>query len=316
MASNMELYGHSLVVFIIIPVFLGLVIMIFYRIFKKFRLKFEPVHVFMLNYFGTLALYMFSGEITALLMIFPASEDVCWQYLFSLFTSLTFSLSILCMQADRFLAILWSVHYTARVTTTRAAAACSLGYLLSFIFTCGMRIFVNSYTNCVFPFSLLYTRPSNIALEGIPRILAVVATVSVAIYAVIVDRKLVKLQPGPVNLPSNSQREIYNVRRINSDPHMFCVTEGPNTYSEVVMDPVAITTSFPEMLKNTTITNIINLVFFITFPMTVILGIANTNCDTDTGGCDSYIFIYRCLSPLSFICFSISLILFVIRLRY
>ena len=231
MASNMELYGHSLVVFIIIPVFLGLVIMIFYRIFKKFRLKFEPVHVFMLNYFGTLALYMFSGEITALLMIFPASEDVCWQYLFFLFASMTFSLSILCMQADRFLAILWSIHYTARVTTTSAVTACSLSYLVSIILTCVMKIFVKSYTNCVFPISLLYTRPSNIALEGIPRILAVVATVVVSVYAVIVNKQLAKLQPGLVNLPSNSQREIYNVRRINSDPHMCCVTEAPNTYS-------------------------------------------------------------------------------------
>jgi hypothetical protein len=315
MASNGQLYVHGLV-FIILPVFLGLVLMIFYMLFKKFHFKFEPVHMFMLNYFGTLALYMFSGEISALLMIFPASEDVCWQYLLSLFASMTFSFSILCMQADRFLAILWSIHYKARVTPTRAVTACCLSYLLSIIGTCGMRIFVQSYTNCVFQVSLLYTRPSNIAMEGIPRILAVVATIVVAIYAIIVDRQLAKLQPGPVSLPSNSQRETCDVRRINSDPNVFFLTESYNMDNgNSVMTPLASTSSFPEMLKNTTITNIINLVFLITFPMTVILGIAYTNCDNDAGGCDNYIFIYRCLTPLSFICLVISLILFLIRLR-
>ena len=198
--------------------------------------------------------------------------------------------------------------------TTRAVTAISLSYLLSIIGTCWMRIFFKSYTNCVFPVSLLYTRPSNIAMEGIPRILAVVATIVVAIYAVIVDRQLAKLQPGPVNLPSSSQRETCNVRRINSDPDVFFVTEAYNM-DNGNSNQLASTSSFPDMLKNTTITNIINLVFLITFPMTVILGIANTNCDKDAGGCDNYIFIYRCLSPLSFICLVISLILFLIRLR-
>ena len=86
------------------------------------------------------------------------------------------------MQADRFLATLWSIHYKTRVNTTRAITASSLSFLLSII-------------------SLLYTRPSNIALEGIPRLLAVAATVGVSIYGIIVDRRLERLQPGPVNLP-------------------------------------------------------------------------------------------------------------------
>ena len=126
MASKGELYGLGLVVFIIIPIYIGFVLKIFHLIFKKFNFKFEPNHVFLLNYFGTLALYLFSAEISTILMIFPASEDVCWQYLVSLFASINLHLSVLCMQTDRFLAILWSIHYKGRVTTTKATTACSL----------------------------------------------------------------------------------------------------------------------------------------------------------------------------------------------
>ena len=310
MASKGELYGLGLVVFIIIPIYIGFVLKIFHLIIKKFNFKFEPNHVFLLNYFGTLALYLFSAEISTILMIFPASEDVCWQYLVSLFASINLHLSVLCMQTDRFLAILWSIHYKGRVTTTKATTACILSYLVSIILTCGMKIFAKSYTDCVFPIVLLHTRPSNIALEGTLILLAVAATWAVSIYAVAVNRRLKKLQPAPVNLPSNSQRGTSNVRRINSDPHVFCVTEGTE-----VIDPVSCTTSFQDMLKNTAIMNIIQFVSMITIPITVILGLANTNCDKETGECDGYIFIYRCLAPFQFIFGFISLALYSKRLK-
>ena len=310
MASKGELYGLGLVVFIIIPIYIGFVLKIFHLIFKKFNFKFEPNHVFLLNYFGALALKLVSVEISTILMIFPASEDVCWQYLVSLFASINLHLSVLCMQTDRFLAILWSIHYKGRVTTTKATTACSLSYLVSIILTCGMKIFAKSYTDCVFPIVLLHTRPSNIAVEGTLLLLAVAATWAVSIYAVAEDRRLKKLQPAPVNLPSNSQRGTSNVRRINSDPHVFCVTEGTE-----VIDPVSCTTSFQDMLKNTAIMNIIQFVSMITFPITVIVGLANTNCDKETGECDGYIFIYRCLAPFQFLFGFISLALYSKRLK-
>ena len=295
---------------IILPICIGLVLKIFHFIFRKFHFKFEPVHVLLLNYFGTMAHNLLSAEISTILMIFPASEDVCWQYLVSLFASINLHLSVLCMQTDRFLAILWSIHYKGRVTTTKATTACSLSYLVSIILTCGMKIFAKSYTDCVFPIILIHTRSSNIALEGTLILLAVAATWAVSIYAVAVNRRLKKIQPAPVNLPSNSQRGTSNVRRINSDPHVFCVTEGTE-----VIDPVSCTTSFQDMLTNTAIMNIIQFVSMITFPITVILGLANTNCDKETGECDGYIFIYRCLAPFQFIFGFISLALYSKRLN-
>ena len=142
------------------------VLKICFMIFKKFRFQFEPVSVFLLNYFGTLALYLFSSDITFLLSEFPASEEKCFQYIFFLFASMAFSLSVLCMQADRFLAIFWSIHYKNRVTTDRAGKACFLSLLLSLIVACGMNVIDKNYTACVSPISVVYTRKTNISLEG------------------------------------------------------------------------------------------------------------------------------------------------------
>ena len=179
----------------------------------------------MLNYFGTLFLSLFSAEIQTFLMIFPASEDVCLQYIFSLFASMAFSFSILCMQTDRFLAIYWNIHYKERVTTSRAVKACGLSLLMCIIVSCGITIIDKSYTKCLFPVTLLHTRTTNISLEGIPRLLAVAETVVVVLYAVWIDKQLAKVHPGPVNLPSVSQPQrvvqARYVQRINSDPHVL-----------------------------------------------------------------------------------------------
>ena len=218
---------------------------------------------------------------------------------------MTFSLSVLCMQTDRFLAILWSVHYKDRVTTNKAVAACSLSYLVSTILTSGVAVFVRNYTACVIPAALRYTRPSTIALEDTLTVLAVAATLTVSIYAVVVDRRLKKLQPAPVNLPDNSQRGTSRVQRINSDPHVFFVTEGPE-----VIDQVTCTINFPKMLKNTLMRNIILFVSMMIFPINVVLDLANTNCDKEKGECDGYIFVSRCLAPFKFIFGFISLALY------
>ena len=224
--------GLMIIVCLLIPSFLGIVVRICYLIINKFYFKFEPIHVCMLNYFGTLSLLFFSTEIQTFLMIFPASEDLCLQYIFSLFSSMTFSFSILCMQTDRFLAIYWNVHYKERVTTSRAVKACSLSLLMCIIVSCGITIIDKSYTKCLFsPYlTLLHTRTTNISLEGIPRLLAVAETVVVSLYAIWIDKQLEKVHPGPVNLPSTSQPQrvvqARYVQRLNSDPHVFFVTDG------------------------------------------------------------------------------------------
>ena len=120
---------------------------------------------------------------------------------------MAFSLSVLCMQADRFLAIFWSIHYKNRVTTDRAGKACFLCLLLSLIVAFGMNVMDKNYTACVSPISILYTRKTNISLEGIPRLLSVVATVAVSLYAVVVDKRLAKVIPSPVNMQPRGYQE-------------------------------------------------------------------------------------------------------------
>jgi hypothetical protein len=150
---------------------------------------------------------IFSSDITFLLSEFPASEEKCFQYIFFLFASMAFSLSVLCMQADRFLAIFWSIHYKNRVTTDRAGKACFLCLLLSLIVAFGMNVMDKNYTACVSPISVVYTRKTNISLEGIPRLLSVVATVAVSLYAVVVDKRLAKVIPSPVNMQPRGYQE-------------------------------------------------------------------------------------------------------------
>ena len=288
----------------------------------------------MLNYFGTLFLSLFSAEIQTFLMIFPATEDVCLQYIFSLFASMAFSFSILCMQTDRFLAIYWNIHYKDRVTTSRAVIACSLSLLMCIIVSCGMTIVDKSYSKCLFPVPLLHTRTTNISLEGIPRLMAFFATVLISLYAVWMDKQLAKVLPGPVNLPSVSQPtrvvEARYVQRLNSDPHVFFVTDARNL--EVLQQQQSIhevesmhvvesddnadttcTTTFVIMLKNTTTVNLISLVYLVTFPLTVILGMIYSNCEY-SDQCADYLFLYECITPFRVLCMIVSLVLILKRL--
>jgi hypothetical protein len=218
---------------------------------------------------------------------------------------MSFSFSVLCMQVDIFLAIFWSIRYKNRVTTYRARIACCLSLLLSIIISCVMNIIDRSYTNCLYPISLLYTKTTNITLEGIPRLLAVAATVAVSIYAVIVDKQLAKVEPSPVNMPSSSQGDTRRVQRLNTDPHVFFITDACNLNTGHED-----TTPFVTMLKNTKIMNIISLTFLISFPFTAILGMTNINCDIILGECDYYLLLFKFFAPCCFV----SLILFWYRL--
>jgi hypothetical protein len=176
-----------------------------------------------------------------------------------------------------------------------------------------MNIIDRSYTNCVYPISLLYTRTTNITLEGIPRLLAVAATVVVSIYAVIVDKQLAKVEPSPVNMPSSSQVDTRRVQRLNNDPHVFFITDACNLNTRHE-DTLSFKTHFVIMLKNTKIMNIISLTFLISFPFTAILGITNINCDIILGECDYYLLLFRLFAPFRATCCVVSLVLFWYRL--
>jgi hypothetical protein len=92
------------------------------------------------------------------------------------------------------------------------------------------------------------------------------------------------------------------------------VTMSEEQTAEIASD---CTTGFVTMLKTTKIMNIISLVFLITCPINVVLGMTNhtCNCDKDAGDCDYYIFVIKCLDPFRVVCFIVSNIFFLYRLN-
>jgi hypothetical protein len=188
------------------------------------------------------------------------------------------------------------------------------------ILSCGMMIVDKNYSKCIFPVPLLHTRTTNISLDGMPRLMAVAATILVSLYAIWIDKQLAKVHPGPVNLPSVSKPsrvvEARYVQRLNSDPHVFFLSDATATTDEVENDDNAnttCTTTFVIMLKNTTSVNLISLVYLVTFPLSVIIGMIYSNCEYPDQ-CARYLFIFECIAPFRILCMIVSLILILKRL--
>ena len=118
-----------------------------------------------------------------------------------------------------------------------------------------------------------------------------------------------------MNIPSSSQVDTWRVQRMNNDPHVFFITDDCNLSPEHE-DTLSCTTPFVTMLKNTKIMNIISLSFLITFPITVILGMANIECDSILGECHYYLFLFTFLGPFRVLCCLFSLLLVWYRLAF
>ena len=125
MPSTTTPYRSILVSAVILPAFILVNICIFFKIYRKFRNDFRPVHIFIMNYFGTQTLQLFSHQLSHVFVILSTQEN-CNENFFSLFASLTWYLGIIAMHTDRFVAIFWDIHYEERVTTTRAITVCVL----------------------------------------------------------------------------------------------------------------------------------------------------------------------------------------------
>ena len=63
--------------FLVMLIFMMFTSGICFLIFRKFRYKFDPVHVFLVNYFGTLSVIMLAWGLSAFLQVFSMSEDFC-----------------------------------------------------------------------------------------------------------------------------------------------------------------------------------------------------------------------------------------------
>ena len=106
------------------------------KIYSKNKYSLEPIHIYELNNLTNWALLALLNGLTALDIFFDDSDWFCSIVHFALYYVIfSFYLGILITQADRFLALYWSVKYTSRVTKQKAVRTVGISKLVIFIIT-------------------------------------------------------------------------------------------------------------------------------------------------------------------------------------
>ena len=104
------------------------------RIYSKYKYSLEPIHIYELNNLTNWALLAMLNALTALDIFFDDSDWFCSIVHFALYYVIfSFYLGMLITQADRFLALYWSVKYTSRVTKKKAVMTVGISKLVIFI---------------------------------------------------------------------------------------------------------------------------------------------------------------------------------------
>ena len=87
----------------------------------------QPNHVYLINLIITFILgFIFFIFHISYNIATSWSSDFCPQYLVLIFLFISRNLDILVMQADRFIAVYWSLHYKGLMTNYRAISCCVL----------------------------------------------------------------------------------------------------------------------------------------------------------------------------------------------
>ena len=106
------------------------------KIYSKYKYSLEPVHIFELNNLTNWALMAMLNGLTALDIFFDESDLFCpIVHCAMYYVVFSFYLGILITQADRFLALYWSVKYTSRVTKEKALTTVGISKVVIFIIT-------------------------------------------------------------------------------------------------------------------------------------------------------------------------------------
>ena len=215
-----------------LPLFIIVNICICLKIYRKFQNNVDPVHIFILNYFGTQALKLFSHDLIHVFIILSRNHENCNEYLFSLFASLSWYFGIISMNMDRFVAIFWDIHYKERVTTSRSIGVCICSMVTAGSLTCLARMMDDHYSTCSSQEIIVNTRITNILLEGVTKLLVAVITVTVSFYVVIKKtlglNTVVPRFTKPVFTVSRvaGEERTTQTRRLDIEPSMFYKVES------------------------------------------------------------------------------------------
>ena len=101
------------------------IVCLLYRIYKKYKGKTVPNHLFQINLLITFLLQILFWIFNVLYNISTdMASSFCPHYWFGLFIFMSNNTDILLIQLDRFVAVFWSLEYPGFATNTRAICAC------------------------------------------------------------------------------------------------------------------------------------------------------------------------------------------------
>ena len=90
---------------LVLPCFILATLKICHKIFTKYRHKFEPMHIFLLNYFIGVLLHLASIEMNVIWATENPPSEHCWHFIVGMFSTFYHALSAILMQVDRFIAV-------------------------------------------------------------------------------------------------------------------------------------------------------------------------------------------------------------------
>ena len=205
---------------LILLCFILVTLKICYKIFTKYRYKFEPMHIFLLNYFIGVLLQLASLEMNAIWATKNPTSEHCWHFIVGMFSTFYHALSAILMQVDRFIAVKWAMHYGRLVNNRNSFLSIGFCAFLGIVIVLAVLLCDPDFTLCAYP-PLLMTRTTGILFGGIPKLVAVVSTVGVLLFCLKTNKRLAKVLPAKVNLPKVEPPLELNVRRLEGHAASF-----------------------------------------------------------------------------------------------
>ena len=319
-SSRRSLY---IVMIIVLPCCMLVTLKICHKTFSKYRHKYEPMHILMINFFTAILLQQSSLEMNVIRTIFPPTSENCWHFGVKLFASFYHSFSIIVMQMDRFIAVKWSIHYSRIVNNTNSIIAICVCIFTAAITVLAAILLDPSYTVCTDAPRILITRTTRIIVDGIPKLAAVIVTLLVLLYCLKTKKRLAKVLPAPVQLPQAQPPQELNIRRLGNEVDVFVRTAAPEisqdtdnrmAQEETVEEKAK--KNFVALVDNTALSTMICIIYLLDFTVTSVLGIVFWNCELQLPPtCSTFLSIFKWCEPPRFLSFMI-LCLFILKKLY
>ena len=222
-----------------------------FKMYKKYKGKIKPGHIFLINliitFILTFSFLIFNPLYPMLKLNTSVSFDFCPHYLFGLFLVVTINIDIIIMQIDRFVAVFWSLEYPAFATNGKAVLVCCVSKILPSAVSFTVLFLDTEYLKCADIFLLFFTRTTNMIFISC---LNLSVTTFVGIVSSYLGFKMVKIKKTvnpivnlqvmlpktPATVPEMSDTNVTGrkicVKRIDDQPNMFYSIEMKETAVE------------------------------------------------------------------------------------